>query len=139
MERVRIDPIYPELIKTSVFLTRIPIEVKDFEDVIDKFNKNDSLKENVDFRAKQIAKDIGLTEVRVKFNDRGMASVTVSPIMACPCMGIDAEDWQDRDVQYPAFSTHNVDTPQQYLALTSIVFHYLNILDTISKSKNAHQ
>ena len=74
MERIRIDPRYPELIKTSVFLTRIPIEIKDFEEVIDKFNKNNSLKENVEFRAKQIAKDVGLTtETSVQFNHRGYA------------------------------------------------------------------
>lgn len=132
MERIRIDPRYPELIKASVFLARIPIEIKDFENVINEFNKNDKEKENIEFRAKQIAKDVGLTEATVVFNNRGLASVTVD-LFQCSCIGITADDWEDRDVQYPAFSTHNVDTPQQYLALISTVFYYLNVLDLISK------
>ncbi len=139
MEKLRIDSRYPELIKTSVFLARIPIDIKNFEDVIDEFNKNDKIKEDIELRAKQIAKDVGLTEARVVFNDRGLASVKVSPMIQCPCIGIVATEWENRDVQYPAFSTHNVDTPQQYLALTSIIFHYLNVLDSISKKIHENQ
>lgn len=138
MERRRIDYKYPELVKRGVFLARIPIEIKNFENAIREFNENDKYKENVEFRAKQIAEDVGLgTETSVIFDDRGLVSVTVAPFQ-CSCIGIKADDWESRDVQYPAFSTHNVDTPLQYLALTSTVFHYLNVLEAIAKSQNAH-
>ena len=50
-------------------------------------------------------------------------------------MGITSGSLEQRGRKLPEFSTHNVDTPEQYIALTSIVFYYLNKLQKLADEK----
>lgn len=131
MERIRVELRYPEFVKTSVFLASIPVEIEDLDRKVEEFNSK-GYREGLENYANTIAKDLGLDEIQLAFSKRGLYSVTVAPLIMCPCMGVDGNAWDD-STRYPAFNTHNVDTPIQYLALTSTVFSYLNTLESMDR------
>lgn len=116
----------PEIQKGGSFYTAIPL-IEGFEQVVGSVRSNEEFKARLNAYAVRTTEALGLTLHHLGIDERGMTTVGVSP-GECACLGITGKSWEQRDRQLPEFSTHNVDTPEQYVALTSIVFSYLNRL-----------
>ncbi len=123
----------PELVRGSTFYAEIPL-IEGFEKVVGDVESNQDFQARLNAYAGRITEALGLKVDRLIIDERGLTSVSVFPGQ-CACISITAHSWEKRERKLPEFSTHNVDTPEQYIALTSIVFSYLNRLQRLVVEK----
>src|SRR3990167_3030562 len=122
----------PELQKGGSFYAKIPL-FEGYEKVIGDVESDEELQARLNAYARRITNALGLNVDRLTIDEMGLSDVSVLPGQ-CACISITGDSWKGR-VRLPEFSTHNVDTPEQYIALTSIVFYYLNKLQGLAKDK----
>ena len=127
---------FPELSVSPTYHAWIPL-IEGYEDVISEVDKNDVLKEAVANYATRIAKSLGLEAQDTLFRpDMGLANIGVFPSTNAS-ISISGDSWGERKSKRPEFATNNVDTPEQYIALTSAIFFYLNRLQQLVDQKEA--
>ncbi len=122
----------PELQRGGSFYARIPL-IDGFESVVGDVESNKELQARLEAYAGRTTGALGLNVNHLIVDERGLTSVSVSG--DCACIGMTGDSWEQRGKKLPEFSTHNVDTPEQYIALTSIVFYYLNKLQKLADEK----
>lgn len=127
---------YPELElqKGGSFYAKIPL-IERFETVVGQVKTNKEFQERLKSYADRVVKTLGLEVDRLIFDDIGLARVSVLPGQ-CACISITGDSREGRGSKLPEFSTHNVDTAVQYVALTSIVFFYLNRLQRLAEENS---
>ena len=124
----------PELQKGGTFYAKIPL-IEGYEKVVGDVGSNEEFQAGLNAYANRVTDALGLKVYRLIIDEMGLSDVTVIP-GECACIGITCYSWEGKDRSLPEFSTHNVDTPEQYVALTSIVFYYLNRLQRLAKEKS---
>lgn len=123
----------PELQKGGTFYAKIPL-IEGFEEVVGDVESNEEFQARLKAYAERTTKALGLEVYRLIIDKRGLTDVSVLP-GDCACIGITGDSWEEKGKKLPEFSTHNVDNAEQYVALTSIVFYYLNRLQGLANEK----
>ncbi len=125
----------PELRKGGTFYAHISL-IDGYGKVVGGVESNEKFQAGLNAYAERVTEALGLKVSRLVIDERGLTNVSVVPGQ-CACIGIIGDSWRDRDKKLPEFSSHNVDTANQYVALTSIVFYYLNQLKGLINDKSA--